>query len=98
MTSPTGSVRRRWMEVLWILFPLLGGLPFSTLLLLSVVCGAGFLDPANEPLAHRFFYSQRVFSGETRRCWLLSSLLHHAVYCPGQYLAVAEGSRRMVYE
>lgn len=50
--------------------------------LLSLFLKAGFLDLANETLAYRFFYSERIFSGELAIVGVgyLISLLHHAVY------------------
>lgn len=51
-------------------------------ILLSIFLKAGFLDLANEALAYRFFYSERIFSGELAIVGVgyLISLLHHAVY------------------
>jgi hypothetical protein len=59
------------------------GLLFSTPFLLSAIGGAGFLDIANEPLAYRFFYSERMFAGDNSvvvGVGYLVSVLHHAVY------------------
>lgn len=55
---------------------------FCVPFLLCVVLDAGFLDLANEPLAYRFFYSERIFAGETIVVGVgyLISVLHHAVY------------------
>lgn len=55
---------------------------FSLPFILSVALDAGFLGLANEPLAYRFFYSERIFAGETVIVGVgyLISVLHHAVY------------------
>jgi len=66
-------------------------MPFVLCLLLN----AGFLSLANEPLAYRFFYSERIFSGETLAVGVgySISILHHVVYA-GIHLfpAVADGA------
>ncbi len=77
------------------------GLLFSAPFLLSAIAGAGFLDIANEPLAYRFFYSERMFAGDTSvvvGVGYLVSILHHAVYgtlhlLPG--IAAASLERRL---
>lgn len=69
------------------------GISISALLcilpaLLSFFLKAGFLDLANEVLAYRFFYSERIFSGELVIVGVgyLISLLHHATYIFVQFL------------
>ena len=56
--------------------------------LLSIFLKAGFLDLANEVLAYRYFYSERINSGELVIVGVgyLISLLHHAVYFVVQIL------------
>jgi len=68
---------------------------FSLPFILCVIFNAGFLDLANEPLAYRFFYSERIFAGETVVVGVgyLISVLHHAVYgILHLFPAVAKGS------
>ena len=50
--------------------------------LLCLILDAGFLSLANEPLAYRYFYSERIFFGETISVGVgyLVSTLHHIVY------------------
>jgi len=51
-------------------------------LALCIFLDAGFLVLANEPLAYRFFYSERAFSGDfvVVGVGYLVSVLHHVVY------------------
>jgi hypothetical protein len=51
-------------------------------LALALMLDAGFLDIANEPLAYRFFYSERILDGDfvVVGVGYLASLLHHVVY------------------
>lgn len=51
-------------------------------LISAIVFDAGFLSLANEPLAYRFFYSERMLAGETLAVGVgyLVSVVHHVVY------------------
>lgn len=55
---------------------------FSGPFLLCLYLDAGFLNIANEPLAYRFFYPERILVGETLAVGVgyLVSVLPHAVY------------------
>jgi hypothetical protein len=55
---------------------------FSGPFLLCWYLDAGFLNIANEPLAYRFFYPERILAGETLAVGVgyLVSVVHHAVY------------------
>lgn len=65
----------------WALMAL-SALLFCVPFVLCLTLDAGFLSLANEPLSYRFFYSERIFSGETLAVGVgyLISVLHHAVY------------------
>lgn len=55
---------------------------FSGPFLLCLFLDAGFLGIANEPLAYRFFYPERILAGETLAVGVgyLVSLVHHIVH------------------
>lgn len=68
---------------------------FSGPFLLCLYLDAGFLGIANEPLAYRFFYPERILAGETLAVGVgyLVSVVHHAVYAAMHLIpSVAGGS------
>ena len=60
----------------------LTALLFSMPFVLCLTLNAGFLSLANEPLAYRFFFAERIFAGETITVGVgyLISILHQIVY------------------
>jgi len=60
----------------------LTALLFSMPFILCLTLNAGFLSLANEPLAYRFFFAERIFAGETITVGVgyLIGVLHQIVY------------------
>jgi hypothetical protein len=73
---PSGA--RIYTHALAALTALLFSMPF----ILCLTLNAGFLGLANEPLAYRFFFSERIFAGETVAIGqgYLIGILHQIVY------------------
>lgn len=69
---------RKCAEAVMALAALLFCMPF----VLCLALDAGFLSLANEPLSYRFFFSERIFAGETVAIGqgYLIIILHHIVY------------------
>jgi len=66
----------RWLRLLYVLIPaLLFALPF----LASVYFGADPLTLANESVAYRFLYSERLLGGEGSTVWVLGGFLTTAI-------------------
>ena len=63
--------------IIFIVF--LTAILFCMPLIITLIMDAGFLNLANEPLAYRFFYSERIFLGDTVAVGVgySISILHH---------------------
>jgi hypothetical protein len=61
---------------------------------LSIYLNAGFLSLSNEPLAYRFFYSDRIFQGESIAVEVgyAVSLIHHLSYLLINNISYLSGS------
>lgn len=69
---------RRWVKAAIVLAAIF----FCAPLISALALDAGFLSLANETLAYRFFYSERMLAGETLAVGVgyLVSVVHHIVY------------------
>lgn len=78
--------------IIFIVF--LTAILFCMPLIITLIMDAGFLNLANEPLAYRFFYSERIFLGDTVAVGVgySISILHHIVYAVTNYLLPYENS------
>ena len=72
----------------------IAALMFCMPFVLCLAMNAGFLSLANEPLAYRYFYSQRIFAGDTLAVGVgyLISVLHHIVYAGVHFIPLVASS------